>query len=223
MANQATVTFAGRSILWARMRGLGTEPINLKWGTGGGITASANPDVALFAPATETGIAGTSTAVSTTQLADTYQLTGTMTCLNAGKTITEVVLSDTTTLSPTTTIAASMTSGQTTVSLGAASGIATGNYYRQIANEVVLVTGGQNTTTETITRAQLGSTAGSPASGTPTTVGGDGGAHVNYGVGSQTATIGAAQGGNIFAHADFGGISLNVNDSILFTVRDTLV
>ncbi len=222
MANGSTVTYSGRSLLWGRMRGLSTEPLNLKWGVGGGFTGAANSDVALFSPATETGVVGTSTAVSTTQLADTYQVTGTMTCLVAPKTITEVALSDTTTLSPTTTITASMTAAQTTVLLGAASGIATGNYYRQIGNEVVLVTGGQNTTTETIVRAQFGSVAGAPPVSTPTTVGGDGGAHANYSVGSQTATIGAANGGSLFSHSDFGGLSLNVSDSILFQIKDTL-
>jgi hypothetical protein len=41
-------------------------------------------------------------------------------------------------------------------------------------------------------------------------------------LGGQTATVGAGQGGNNFCHADFAGIALNVNDSILFTVKDWL-
>lgn len=221
MANAATATFPGRSLLWGRMRGLGTEAKNVKWGTSA-TTASANSDVAMFAPATETGAAGTSTMVSTTQLADTYQVVGTLTCLVGAKTITEAVLSDTITLAPTTTVAASMTAAQTTVSLGAASGITTGRYYRQIDNEVVATNGGENTTTETIARGSLGSTSVVHSSGVPTTVGGDGGANANAGIGTQTATVGAAQGGNNFAHADFAGIALAVNDSITFTWKDTL-
>jgi hypothetical protein len=223
MANASVVTYPGRSILWSRMKGLGSEPLNIGWGTSA-VTASANSDVNLFAPATETRVAGSSTAITSTQLADTYQVTGTLTCLVAGKTITEAGLFDTTTLSGTTTIASTIsTNAQTSVTLGAATGPTTLNFYMQIGNEVVLVTGGQNTTTITFSRGQLGSTAGtSYPVGTPITVGGDGGARANFTLGGQTATVNAAAGGNMFAHADFGGIALNVNDSILFTWKDTL-
>jgi hypothetical protein len=223
MANAAVATYSGRSIMWARVRGLGTEPKNIKWGTSA-VTASANPDVALFAPATETGVAGTSTMVSTTQLADTYQVVGTLTALVGAKTITEAVLSDTVTLSGTTTIAtSSQSAGATTVTVtSGAALVGAGNFYIQVANEVELVTGGQGTNTLTVTRGQLGSAAAAHAIGVPVTVGGDGGANANAGVGGQTATVGAAQGGSIFAHVDFAGIALSVNDSITFTFKDTL-
>lgn len=225
MANASVATYAGRSILWGRMRGLQTEPKNIKWGTGT-VTGSANGDVALFTPATETGAVGTSTLVSTSFLADTYQVTGTLTCLVAAKTITEALLSDTVTLSGTTTIATSSQSAAST-SLTLANGSATGiptssNFYIQVENEVELVTGGQGTNTFTVSRGQLGSTSVAHAVGVAVTVGGDGGANINAGVGGQTATVGNAQGGNGFAHADFGGIVLNVNDSITFTWKDTL-
>lgn len=223
MANASVVTYSGRSILWGRMKGLGAEPLNIGWGIST-TTASANPDVNLFSPATETRVAGTSTCVTTNQLADTWQVTGTLTCLVSGKTITEAGLFDTTTLSPTTTLATTITSAaQTSVTLGAAIGPTSLNFYAQILNEVVLVTGGQNTTVITFTRGTLGSSAASSYPvGTPITVGGDGGARANFTLGGQTATVNAALGGNMFAHADFGGIALNVNDSILFTWRDTL-
>ncbi len=224
MATNTTVTYAGRSIQWGRMKGLGTEPLNLRWGTGGGFTGSADPDVNLFAPATETGVAGTSSVITTSQLADTYKVTGTLTCLVSAKAITEVGLFDTTTLSGTTSLAATIVSNATTsLTLGAATGPTTGNFYIQVGNEVMLVTGGQNTTIITVTRGQLGSTAAaSIAIGTPVTVGGDGGAHANFTLGGQTATIAAAQGGNMFLHGDFSALSLSVNDSILFTVTDQL-
>lgn len=223
MANAATVTYPGRSILWSRMKGLGTEPLNIGWGTSA-VTASANSDVNLFAPATETRVAGASTAITTGQLADTYQVTGTLTCLVASKTITEAGLFDTTTLSGSTTISSTISSAvQTSVTLGAAVGPTTLNFFAQIGNEVVLVTGGQNTTLVTFTRAQLGSAAGtSYPIGTPFTVGGDGGARANFSLGNQTATMTAALGGNMFAHADFAGIALAINDSILFTWKDQL-
>lgn len=230
MSNNAVATMSGRSIIWNRVRGNGTEPKNLGWGVGTNpnsaaitITGAQTWDVNLFYPQTDgtTRAVGTSTLTTTTNLGDTYKITGTITCLVAAKTITEAALFDAVTMSPTTTLAASITSSTTTISLGVASGI-TSNYYRQIANEVVLVTAGANTTLEGITRAQLGSVAAVAPVGTPTTVGGDGGAGTGGATSGQTATIGLAQGGNVFAHADFAGIALNVNDSILFSWTDQL-
>lgn len=223
MANVSISTFAGRSLLWGRMHGLMTEPKYIKWGTSA-TTASANSDVALFAPATEVGATGTVSLVSTSFLADTWQVSGTMTCLVASKTITEAVLSDTSTLSGTTTIAtSSQSSGATTITLTAGANlVGASNFYIQVDNEVELVTGGQGTNTLTVTRGQLGSSAAAHAIAVPVTVGGDGGANANASLGGQTATVGSAQGGNNFAHADFVGIGLNVNDSVSFTWRDAL-
>lgn len=225
MSNSAVATISGRTILWSRVRGSGTEPKNIKWGTSA-TTASGAPDVALFAPATETGVAGTSTIVNTSAswtLGDTYKVTGTLTCLVTTKTITEMVLSDTITLSGTTTIAtSSQAAAATTLTLTAGANLPTsGNFYIQLDNEVELVTGGQNTNTFTVTRGALGSTSAAHAIGVPVTLGGDGGASA-VGLGGQTATVGAAQGGSIFCHADFAGIALAVSDSILFTISDQL-
>jgi len=221
MSNNSVATYSGRSIIWNRMKGNGTEWNNIGWGTST-TTASAISDVNLFAPATETRVAGTSTLTTTTQLGDTYKNTGTLTCLVGAKTITEAGLFDTTTLSPTTTLAVSITNAVTSISLGAASGIASNNYYRQMGNEVMLVTGGQNTVIETVTRGVLGSTSAAFAVSTATTVGGDGGAGTGGATSGQTATINAAKGGNMGAHADYAGISLSVNDSILYTWTDQL-
>ena len=221
MANAATATFAGRSIITARLRGLGTEPKNISWGTSA-ITGSSNSDVNLFAPATESRVAGTSTMVATSFLADTYQVVGSITCLVSGKTITEAGLFDSPTLSPTTTLASTVTSNAvTTLTLSGAVGPSTGNFYAQVGNEVVLVTGGQNTATITVVRAQLGSSPGaSYAVGTAFTPGGDGGSYVNAALGGASSTWTAALGGSLFAHADFAGIAVSVNDSINFTFRD---
>lgn len=223
MANAATATYAGRSIIWSRVKGAtATEPKNIGWGDSL-VTQSANPDVNLFKPQTEARTAGTSTAITTSQLADTYQVTGSITCATGSKTITEAGLFDTTTLSPTTTLAATLAIGASSMSLGSATGLpSSGNYYMQIENEVVLVTAGQTTTLQTISRGQLGSAAAGHAASTPTTLGGDGGANSNFTLGSQTATVAAANGGSMFVHADFGGIALNVNDSINFTFQDQL-
>src|SRR3974390_446650 len=168
MANNATATYSGRSLLWAlvKQQNSPTEPKNIAWGdpttfTGGGsATASANPDVALFKPQTEARVAGTSTFITTSYLADTYQVTGTITCLVGGKTITEAGLFDTTTAASTTTIAtSSQSSGATTITLTGTIGPASGNFYLQCENEVQLVTAGQGSATLSVTRCQLSSTA----------------------------------------------------------------
>ena len=234
MANASVATVAGRTLLWSRMRGSGTEPKNIKWGTaipstGGAttpVTASAASDVALFGPATETGVAGTSTIINTSAawtLGDTYQVTGTLTCLVGAKTITEMVLSDTTTLAGTTTIAtSSQAAAATTITLTAGANLPSpGSFYIQVENEVELVTSGAGTNTLTVTRGVLGSTSAAHAIGVPVTYGGDGGASA-VGLGGQTSANAASEGGNNFCHADFAGIALNVNDSILFTVKDQL-
>lgn len=222
MANAATATFPGRSILWARMRGLGTEAKNIGWGTGAQ-TGSANSNVNLFGPATEARTAGTSTMIATSFLADTYQVTGSIVCAVGAKTITEAGLFDTTTLSPTTTISNSLTTASTVITIGSSTGFpGSGNYYNQLLNETVLVTAGQGTATITVTRAQLGSAAAVAASGSAFTLGGDGGANANATLGGQTATVAASAGGSSFAHADFAGIALAVNDSINFTWTDQL-
>ena len=225
MANSATATYPGRSIIWAFVKAAGspTEPKNIGWGTGA-TTASANSDVALFGPQTEARVAGTSSLVQTSFLADTYQVTGTITATNS-KTITEAGLFDTTSAASTTTIAtSSQSAAATTITLTATIGPASGNFYIQTENECQLVTSGQGSTTMTVVRAQLGSAAAAHAVGATATSGADGLANTNASLGGQTATYAntTAKGGSIFAHADFAGIALNNNDSILFTWRDQL-
>lgn len=218
MANAATATYPGRAIMLNRLRGNGTEPKNIGWGDGTN-TGSANSDVGLFKPQTEARTVGTSTLTTTSQLGDTYQVIGAITAAVGAKTITEAGLFDTTTLAPRTTVNASMTASQVSVVLAAAvSGTpSSGRYYRQIENEVVLVTAGQSTTTETIVRGRLGSTSAVHSSGVTTSIGDDGGTATGGGTTEQTATVGAAAGGAIFTHADFAGIALAVSDSISFT------
>ena len=132
MANAATATYSGRSIIWSRMKGNGTEAKNIGWGASGAVTGSQNGNVNLFAPQTEARTAGTSNVITTTGLGDTYQVIGTITCAVTAKTITEVGLFDTTTLSTTSTLVASLTASATNMTLGANIGPTTGNYYAQI-------------------------------------------------------------------------------------------
>jgi hypothetical protein len=202
MANASVNTYSGRSILWNRMKGSGTEGKNIGWGDSS-VTGSAAPNVNLFKPQTEARTVGTSTLASTSFLADTYQVVGTITCAVGAKTITEAGLFDTTTLAPSTTISASLTASATSVTVGSSTGLPTsGNYYAQIENETVLVAGAASTTL-TITRGRLGSTSAVHATAVPFTIGGDGGASGSGATSEQTATMAAAQGGSMFAHADF--------------------
>src|ERR1700759_354771 len=141
MANATTATYPGRGLLWNRtMLGAGTAPVNIGWGVSTA-TGSANANVNLFAPQTEARTAGTASIITTTQLGDTAKVTGTIVCTNAGKTITEAALFDTTTLSGTSTLSASLTASATSMTLGANIGPTTGNFYAQVANETILVTG----------------------------------------------------------------------------------
>src|SRR5262245_55884313 len=66
----------------------------------------------------------------------------------------------------TTTRPTSTTAGQTTITVASAAGFPTsGNYYIRIDNEVMLVTGGQGTTTWTVSRGQLSTAAATHVAG----------------------------------------------------------
>ena len=84
-------TDAGKAITTNRLKGAGTEPNYVGWGTGAGTAAVA--DTTLFTESAEARVAGTSTRVTTTVANDTYQVVGTLTASGA-KTITNVGLLD---------------------------------------------------------------------------------------------------------------------------------
>ena len=67
---------AGKAMVTSRIKGSGTEPVYVAYGTGAGTTAAA--DTTLF---TETGTrqTGTSTQQTTSVTNDTYQVVGTQT------------------------------------------------------------------------------------------------------------------------------------------------
>ena len=70
----------------------------------------------------------------------------------------------------TTTRPTATTAGQTTITVGSAAGFpASGTYYVRIDSEVLAVTGGQGTTTWTVSRGRLGTIAASHASGATVT------------------------------------------------------
>jgi len=81
----------GKAITTSRLKGTGTEPNYVAWGTGAGTAAIA--DTTLFTESAETRVAGTSTQVTTTTTNDTYQVVGTLVA-SAGRTITNAGLFD---------------------------------------------------------------------------------------------------------------------------------
>jgi hypothetical protein len=70
----------GKAVVTNRIKGSGTEPNYVAWGTGSGTTTLT--DTTLF---TETGtrVAGTSTQQTTSTTNDTYQVVGTLTASGA--------------------------------------------------------------------------------------------------------------------------------------------
>ena len=97
------VVAAGRAIITNRLRGSGTEPTFIGWGTGAGTTADANTtlftETALNLSST-TGtrtVSGTSTQQTTTTTNDTYRVVGTLTASGAG-TVTNAGLFDANTI-----------------------------------------------------------------------------------------------------------------------------
>jgi hypothetical protein len=229
MTYNTVATFPGRAIIWNRViNSGGAIPKNIQWGTLQSllnVTGSASANVNLFAPTTEARTGGATSILTTSQLGDTAQIAGTITCLSAAKTIAEAGLFDAASpVSPTTTVTASLTASATTMTLGTSLAGAAGNYYAQIGNETVLVSGAASTTLTIMTRGALGTTPAIQAAGTPITMGGDGGAGgaTNSAQTVNAASITASWGGNLFIHADFAPISLNINDSISFTFSDTL-
>lgn len=82
----ATVlTNAGRAINANRLKGSGTEPNYVAWGTGAGTAAVG--DTTLSTESAESRVAGTSSIVTTSVTNDTYQVVGTITA-TAGRAIT---------------------------------------------------------------------------------------------------------------------------------------
>jgi hypothetical protein len=92
------VVNGGKGIITNRLKGAGTEPLNVGWGTGAGTTAAA--DTTLFTEAlvtlaagTTDHTAGTSTQQTTTTTNDTYQVVATRTATGSG-TVTNAGLWD---------------------------------------------------------------------------------------------------------------------------------
>src|SRR5208283_5202571 len=128
----AVLTSKGRDITTASIfqSALPSVPKIVAWGTNpNSVTSASAPDVSLFAEASEARTTGTASVVTTTTTDDTFQVTGTITCAGAGKTIAEVALYDNATRSTvnTTWATAPTTTSGTTGTLTANAGFASGN------------------------------------------------------------------------------------------------
>ena len=87
----AVLTNAGKAITTSRLKGTGTEPNYVAWGTGTGTAAVA--DTTLFTEASEARVAGTSIQQTTAVANDTYLVVGTI-IADGAKTITNIGLFD---------------------------------------------------------------------------------------------------------------------------------
>lgn len=85
------LTNSGKGIVTNRIKGAGTEPNYIGWGTGIGTAAIA--DTTLFTESAETRTAGTSSRIQTVTANDTYQVVGTITA-TASRAITNAGLFD---------------------------------------------------------------------------------------------------------------------------------
>ena len=93
MADVVYVVNGGLDIVTNRIKGSGTEPKYIDWGTG--VTAATVTDSAMETVKADEGrTAGTSTRQTTTTANDTYQVVGNMVCVGSGAAITEVGLFD---------------------------------------------------------------------------------------------------------------------------------
>lgn len=92
MADSIMAVNTGLFITVNRLRGSGTEPKYLGWGTG--TTAPIGTDTGLETASAESRATGASSQVNTDTTGDTYQVVAALTCAGASKTITEVGLFD---------------------------------------------------------------------------------------------------------------------------------
>jgi len=92
MVDVVVVTNNGLAITTNRIKGSGTEPNWVHWGTG--VTVAAEANTALVTPRAEARVSGTSTQQTTNTTSDTYQVIGTLTAASTSAAITEAGLFD---------------------------------------------------------------------------------------------------------------------------------
>lgn len=203
MATTVVYTSRARDLITSWINGgTPTAPKAVGWGINATNPTAAASDVAPFQEAAEARVTGTSSIVTGTTTNDTYQVVGTITSAS-GQTINESILGLTTTKPQSTTLSAAITTtGATSISVTSASGFpGSGNYAIQIDSEVLLVTGGQGTTTWTVTRGYNGSAAATHSNGATVT-------------GGNPPGSSAVTNGDLFMHASYTGLALNSGDAL---------
>ncbi|MFD1309703.1 hypothetical protein [Streptomyces kaempferi] len=201
----AVVTSKGREIIFNRLKGSGSEPLNLGWGNNPNSLTENVSDVALFKEASESRVTGTSSLVTTTTPSDTYQVTGTFTSAGA-QTIAEVALSDSASkpFSSTWSTAPTGTSG-TSATLGASYTPANGTYI-QCRGEVMQVTAGTGTTSLTLVRGANNSTAVSQSNADTVTAG-------------NIPGVSTVTNGSLLFHSAHGAQVLATSDQVAYTLK----
>lgn len=202
MSTPGVVTATGRSMIVGRLQGTTPTQAEAKYlaiGTGAGTAATS--DVGMFTESSDSRVSGTGSSVTTTTTNDTVQYVGTFNM--STENITETALFDGSTKPPSTTLSAAITTtGATSITVTSATGFpGSGNYCIQIDGEVLQVTGGQGTTTWTVTRGFNGSTAATHSNGATVTAGNNPGSNA------------IAAGGNMFAHSSFTALVFNSGDT----------
>jgi hypothetical protein len=89
MATVVKIPATGRAIASNRIKGIGTEPKNIGWGTG--TTPPVDGDTGLEVEAAESRVVGASSVQTTTTTNDTYRVVGTLTSAS-NQTISEAAL-----------------------------------------------------------------------------------------------------------------------------------
>lgn len=235
MANNVNVTNRGFEYIcqWAANTANTTTPYAnytiptcIGWGTANGSNATSVllpatttgaqgtgqwMDVAPYFEAPESRVAGTVSVINNTAASGTVttQVTATITCTQpGGETIGETFLAFTTTKPTASSIATgNMTNVQTLMTVATITAFPSPPFYVQVDNEVILVnTTAASNVFNSITRARNASTAAIHNQNAGVTLGNIPGA--------GTAN---PNSGDLFAHAGFVGLALNLNDSIAFT------
>ena len=208
MATTVVYTSRAKDLITSWINGgTPTAPKAVGWGINATNPTAAVSDVAPFQESAEARVTGTSSVVTGTTTNDTYQVIGTITSAS-GQTINESVLALTTTKPQSTTLSAAITTtGQTSITVTSASGFpGSGNYQIQIDGEVLTVTGGQGTTTWTVTRGQNGSAAATHSNGATIT-------------GGNAPGSSAVTNGDLFMHASYTGLALSTGDALQATFQ----
>jgi hypothetical protein len=196
------------------------QPNVIGWGTANGSNATSVTEPAAsnqwndIAPFFELGESRTSGSgsviVAVAQSYGTYQLTGTITATSA-ENVGESFIAMSTTKPAATSVATSTVTPAATSFTCASNPFPAAPFYVQVDNEVILVNSTSASNILNVSRAQNGSVAGTHNTNAGVTLGNP-----------MSSTSSNPNHGDMFAHAGFTALALNINDSIAFTWQVTV-